>query len=204
MALNIILIKKQGDLSIVSKITRDKAVQAYYAKHKNRIDKVLGAIGNQTITPKQKFEALAYAHVAPKFDTKASANQELGLLIDAKQYSQDYADSRRALLELKKENKYIDLRKRKYNISKFSKWADLPDDTYIMDRDTGDWNGGTQMVEYINRFSVNKEANIVLYYGYGNTIGGEDSPFETSGTMSIAKLEGILGKNWESFLKHED
>lgn len=188
----------------MSKISRDKAVEAYYAKHKNRIDKVLGSIGNQTISPKQKLEALAYAHLSPQFNTISGANKELGLLIDAKQYGQDYADSRRALLDLKKENKAIDLRRRKYNISKFSKWIDLPDDTYVMDRDTGDWNGGVEMIEYINRISVNKEANIVLYYGYGNTVGSkEESPFETSGTMSIGKLEGILGKNWESFLSHE-
>ena len=43
-------------------------------------------------------------------------------------------------------------------------------------------------------YSVNKEANIVLYYGYGSTIGDDsESPFETKGTMTVDDLEAILG-----------
>ena len=47
--------------------------------------------------------------------------------------------------------------------------------------------------EYLNRYSVNKEAGIVLYYGYGATVADKSSPYETSGTMTVAELEGILG-----------
>lgn len=176
------------------KISRDKAVKAYYDKHKARIDKVFGQIGNQTISPELKFKSWAYASVPAKFGTKASANEELGLLVDKAQYGQDYADSKAVLLELKKQNKNIDLRKAKYKVEKFSSWVKVDDDTYAIDTDTGDWNGGTQYIEYLSSYSVNKEANIVLYYGYGSVIGSDsESPFETKGTMSVAQLESLLG-----------
>ena len=87
------------------KISRDKAVKEYYAKHKSRIDKVFGKIGNQTISPELKFSSWAYASVPARFGTKSSAAEELGLLVDKAQYGQDYADSKAVLLELKKQNK---------------------------------------------------------------------------------------------------
>ena len=187
-----ILIKKQGDLNVV-KITRNKAVQEYYNKHQKRIDKVLGAVGNQTITPKQKFEALAYAHTASRFASKAEANNQFDKILDTKEFGQDYADTKAMLKDMKREGRRIDLRKKKYNVSKFSAWVDLPDDTYLLDRDYGDWNGGSQMREYVSRYSVNKEANIVLYYGYGAIVNGTGSPYEFNGTMTVEDMESILG-----------
>ena len=176
------------------KISRDKAVKAYYAKHKARIDKVFGNIGNKTISPELKFESWAYASVPAKFGTKATAYEELGLLVDKAQYGQDYADSKAVLLDLKRQGNNIDLRKSKYRIDRFSEWTRVEDDTYLVHSDSGDWNGGTQYVEYLSSYSVNKEANIVLYYGYGNVVGGDsESPFETKGTMSVDELEAILG-----------
>lgn len=187
-----ILIKKQGDLNVV-KITRNKAVQEYYNKHQKRIDKVLGAVGNQTISPKQKFEALAYAHTTSRFASKAEANNQFDKILDTKEFGQDYADTKAMLKDLKKEGRRIDLRKKKYNVSKFSAWVDLPDETYVIDRDTGDWNGGSVMIEYVSRYSVNKEANIVLYYGYGAVLNGTNSPYEFSGTTTVEDMESILG-----------
>lgn len=176
------------------KIQRTEAVKEYYAKHKSRIDKVFGNIGNKNISPELKFSSWAYASVQARFGTKSSAFEELGLLVDKAQYGQDYADSKAVLLALKKQNKNIDLRKSKYRVDKFSDWVKVEDDTYAINTDTGDWNGGTQYIEYLSSYSVNKEANIVLYYGYGSTIGDDsESPFETKGTMTVDDLEGILG-----------
>lgn len=184
--------KKQGDLKAV-KISRDKAVAAYYEKHKKKIDRVFSEVGNSAISPELKFKSWAYASLPARFGAIYKANDELSLLVDKAQYGQDYADSRRVLLEFKRENKNIDLRRKKYNVGGFGSWVDVPDDTYLIDKDTGDWNGGTLMEEYLTRYSINKEADIVLYYGYGATVADHSSPFETSGTMTIADLEGILG-----------